>query len=85
MAAYNHGCDSRPKLMPACPLRRQHMVAFMHKCHAVTEKIMSCFAIGLGLSQDFFKEVRLTSGLHNLWAVWPFSLMQHMHSRSSTY
>ena len=33
------------------------MVAFMHKCHAVTEQIMSCFAVGLGLEQDFFKEV----------------------------
>ena len=33
------------------------MVAFMRKCHAVTEQIMSCFAVGLGLEQDFFKEV----------------------------
>jgi len=36
------------------------MVAFMRKCHAVTEQIMSCFAVGLGLEQDFFKEVRAT-------------------------
>ncbi len=33
------------------------MVSFMRKCHAVTERIMSCFAVGLGLEQDFFKEV----------------------------
>ena len=29
----------------------------MHKCHAVTEQIMSCFATGLGLNEDFFNEV----------------------------
>lgn len=44
------------KIVSAC---RQHMVAFMHKCHAVTERIMSCFAAGLGLSEDYFKEVSL--------------------------
>ncbi|KAL0046651.1 hypothetical protein WJX82_006114 [Trebouxia sp. C0006] len=39
-----------------CEGYREHMVAFMRKCHAVTERIMSCFAVGLGLEQDFFKE-----------------------------
>lgn len=46
---------------------RDHMVAFMHKCHAVTEQIMSCFALGLGLKQDFFQEVEsmhATTGLN---------------------
>ena len=38
---------------------REHMVAFMHKCHITTQKIMSCFAVGLGLHEDFFKEVSL--------------------------
>ena len=36
----------------------------MHKCHEVTEKIMSCFALGLGLEEDFFKEV---SSCHTCW------------------
>ena len=35
------------------------MVGFMKKCHQVTERIMSCFAVGLGLPEDFFREVRL--------------------------
>lgn len=38
---------------------RVHMVGFMKKCHQVTERIMSCFAVGLGLPEAFFKEVRL--------------------------
>lgn len=42
------------------------MLAFMHKCHAVTELIMSCFAVGLGLNEDYFKEVReLLRGMCN--------------------
>lgn len=35
------------------------MVAFMHKCHSVTTQIMSCFALGLGLPEEFFQEVSL--------------------------
>ncbi|KAL3132317.1 hypothetical protein ABBQ32_008895 [Trebouxia sp. C0010 RCD-2024] len=38
------------------PGYKDHMVAFMHKCHAVTQKLMSCFAVGLGLNADFFQE-----------------------------
>lgn len=38
------------------------MLAFMHKCHAVTEQIMSCFAVGLGLTEDYFKEVSELQG-----------------------
>lgn len=33
------------------------MVGFMKKCNQVTEMIMSCFAVGLGLPEGFFKEV----------------------------
>ena len=33
------------------------MVGFMKKCNQVTEMIMSCFAVGLGLPKGFFKEV----------------------------
>ena len=49
---------------------RQHMVNFMHKCHAVTEHIMSCFALGLGLDESFFREVGTSTlystALHDL-------------------
>ncbi|DBB14242.1 TPA: hypothetical protein ACH3X3_001190 [Trebouxia sp. C0006] len=38
------------------PEYKQHMISFMHKCHAVTEQIMSCFALGLHLPEGFFKE-----------------------------
>lgn len=41
-------------------LCREHMVSFMRKCHEVTEVIMSCFALGLGLPDNFFKEVTHT-------------------------
>lgn len=33
------------------------MLGFMHKAARVTDDIMSCFAIGLGLPEDYFKEV----------------------------
>ncbi len=35
---------------------RKHMVEFMHKAAKVTDDIMNCFAIGLGLPEDFYKE-----------------------------
>ncbi|KAL0034939.1 hypothetical protein WJX79_001693 [Trebouxia sp. C0005] len=38
------------------PEYKQHMISFMLKCHAVTEQIMSCFALGLGLQESVFKE-----------------------------
>lgn len=33
------------------------MLGFMHKVHAVAMEIMSCFAIGLGLSEDYYVKV----------------------------
>ena len=36
---------------------RKKMLGFMHKAARVTDDIMSCFAIGLGLPEDYFKEV----------------------------
>lgn len=33
------------------------MLGFMHKAARVIDHIMSCFAIGLGLPEDSFKEV----------------------------
>ena len=30
---------------------------FMFKCHQVVEMIMECFARGLGLKEDFFRDV----------------------------
>ncbi len=35
------------------------MIDFMHKAAKVTDDIMTCFAIGLGLPEDFYKEVPL--------------------------
>lgn len=48
---------------------RQHMISFMHKCHAVTEQIMSCFALGLHLPEGFFKEVTAHKALSDLSAL----------------
>ena len=42
------------------------MISFMHKCHAVTEQIMSCFALGLDLQEGFFKEVTAHKALSDL-------------------
>ena len=33
------------------------MLMFMHKAAKVTDDIMACFAIGLGLPENYFKEV----------------------------
>ena len=38
----------------------------MRHNHAVVEKIMSCFALGMGLPEDYFKEVRAFSFSHNI-------------------
>ena len=38
------------------PQYKPDMLAFMLKCHAVVERVMSCFARGLGLPDDFFKD-----------------------------
>ena len=40
---------------------RDEMLDFMFKCHEVVEMIMECFARGLGLKDDFFKDVRCHS------------------------
>ena len=32
------------------------MLEFMHKAAKVTDDIMTCFAIGLGLPEDYYKE-----------------------------
>ncbi len=37
---------------------REEMLDFMFACHEVVEMIMECFARGLGLKEDFFKEVK---------------------------
>ena len=29
----------------------------MRRCHEVTERIMTCFAVGLGLPEDHFKDL----------------------------
>lgn len=47
------------------------MISFMHKCHAVTEQIMSCFALGLDLQEGFFKEVSAQKALSD-----PFQTFQ---------
>jgi len=43
------------------------MLEFMHKATKVTDDIMTCFAIGLGLPEDFYKEASrhlLSSPVH---------------------
>ena len=39
---------------------RDTMLFFMHKVHRVAMDIMSCFAIGLGLPEDFYVKVCVT-------------------------
>lgn len=39
-----------------CPGFKKHMLEFMHKAAKVTDDIMTCFAIGLGLPEDFYKK-----------------------------
>ena len=39
---------------------RGTMLCFMHKVHRVAMDIMSCFAVGLGLPEDFFVKVCVT-------------------------
>lgn len=36
---------------------RQDVLTFMHRCNDVTQHIMACFALGLGLPEDFFAKV----------------------------
>ena len=38
-------------------LCREEMLDFMFKCHEVVTIIMKCFACGLGLDENFFKNV----------------------------
>ena len=52
----------------------------MLKCHAVTERIMSCFATGLGLNEDFFKEVSYMACIQSTCkcsVITPFTLLTH--------
>lgn len=37
---------------------REEMLDFMFACHEVVGMIMECFARGLGLKEDFFKDVK---------------------------
>ena len=37
--------------------RREGILKFMRRCHEVTERIMTCFAVGLGLPEDYFKDL----------------------------
>ncbi|DBA78273.1 TPA: hypothetical protein ACH3X2_008221 [Trebouxia sp. C0005] len=39
-----------------CPGFKKHMLEFMHKAAKVTDDIMTCFAIALGLPEDYYKE-----------------------------
>ena len=39
-------------------MRREFTIKFMETLHPVAERIMSCFAVGLGFPEDFFTEVR---------------------------
>ena len=39
---------------------RKDMLDFMLKAANVTDDIMTCFAIGLGLPEDFYREARCT-------------------------
>ena len=48
-----HCLCSPSVLLPA----REEMLDFMFKCHQVVEMIMESFARGLGLAEDFFKNV----------------------------
>ncbi|KAK9823692.1 hypothetical protein WJX72_004661 [[Myrmecia] bisecta] len=46
------------QLWPAeedCPHFKRDTLAWMHRCHEVTSRIMSCFATGLGLPEDYFE------------------------------
>ena len=36
---------------------RRDMLEFMHKAAKVADEIMTCFAIGQGLPEDYYKEV----------------------------
>ena len=36
---------------------REFTLKFMESLHPVAERIMSCFALGLGYDEDFFREV----------------------------
>ena len=35
---------------------RPQIIKFMMQCHEVAARIMSCFAVGLGLPEDFFAD-----------------------------
>ncbi len=37
---------------------REEMLDFMFACHEVVQMIMECFARGLGLKEDFFRDVK---------------------------
>ena len=41
------------------------MLEFMHKAAKVTDDIMTCFAIGLGLPEDFYKQARCIFGFED--------------------
>ena len=57
------------------------MISSTHKCHAVTQQIMSCFALGLDLPEGFFREVTAQKAPSDLSALlFVFSLdMVDMH------
>lgn len=54
-------------LAPDTVCCRKNMLEFMHKAAKVTDDIMTCFAIGLGLPEAFYKEASrlvLSSPVH---------------------
>lgn len=51
-------CFYRRKQAVVVVYCRKDMLEFMHKAAKVTDDIMTCFAIGLGLPEDFYKQAR---------------------------
>lgn len=51
-------CEYTRKQAIAFVYCRKDMLEFMHKAAKVTDDIMTCFAIGLGLPEDFYKQAR---------------------------
>ena len=46
-------------MLTASLLSRDTTLEFMHALPPVVDRVMSCFALGLGFPEDFFKEVPL--------------------------
>ena len=53
--AYRAALHTNPDIVFA--IYRESTLGFMNALPPVVDKVMSCFAIGLGFPEDFFKEV----------------------------